>query len=256
METTLNKPVTARSAKDKLIVALDFETAREAFTLFSALRDVVGMFKVGSQLFTAEGPGIVRDIVRTGGRIFLDLKFHDIPNTVAAAGVEATRLGVSMFNVHSSGGSAMMRRTADAVAECAMREGLARPAILGVTVLTSSNQAALEETGMRERPDEIVALLAQLTAHSGLDGVVASAREVPLIRTAVTKPDFVVVTPGVRPAGTSKDDQERVMSPRQAIAAGADYLVIGRPIIAAPDPARAAVSILEEMGSSVATNSS
>jgi orotidine-5'-phosphate decarboxylase len=160
-----------------------------------------------------------------------------------------------MFNVHAFGGSTMMRRTATAVAECAAREGLERPAILGVTVLTSSNDATHDEIGVRENPDEMVARLAQLAAHNGLDGVVASAREVSLVRDAVTKPGFIVVTPGVRPAGAGNDDQARVMSPREAIAAGADYLVVGRPIIAAPDPARAAQQIFEEMLSSAAAGS-
>src|SRR6266404_888840 len=152
-------------AKDKLIVALDVESANHALDLFAQLRETAGIFKIGSQLFTAAGPELVRQIVARGGRVFLDLKFHDIPNTVAAAAVEATRLGVSIFNVHASGGSAMMRRTADAVAGCAAREGLARPAILGVTVLTSSNEATLKEIGLPEKADEVVARLAQLAAH-------------------------------------------------------------------------------------------
>lgn len=243
------------AVQNKLIVALDVDTAGEARRLVALLRGIAGSFKIGSQLFTAAGPDFVRELVQAGDKIFLDLKFHDIPNTVAAAGVEATRLGVSMFNVHASGGSVMMRRTVDAVAECAAREGLARPAILGVTVLTSSNETTLAEIGMREKPDEIVARLAQLTAHSEMDGVVASAREVSLIRTIVTTPGFIIVTPGVRPGGSNNDDQARVISPREAIAAGADYLVVGRPIIAAPDPALAAMSIIDEMQSSVATNS-
>lgn len=240
------------AVENKLIVALDVETADEARRLVDSLRGIAGMFKIGSQLFTAAGPDLVLEFIKAGEKIFLDLKFHDIPNTVAAAGVEATRLGVAMFNVHAVGGSTMMRRTAAAVAECAEREGLVRPAILGVTVLTSSNDTTLEEIGVREKPDEMVARLAQLAAHSGLDGVVASAREVSLVRDAVTKPGFIVVTPGVRPAGTDNDDQARVMSPREAIAAGADYLVVGRPIIAAPDPARAAQQIIDEMQSSAA----
>ena len=243
------------AAQNKLIVALDVETVDQARQLVSSLRGIPGLFKIGSQLYTSAGPDFVRELVKTGDKIFLDLKFHDIPNTVAAAGVEATRLGVSMFNVHASGGSAMLRRTVDTVAECAIREGLARPAILGVTVLTSSNDATLEEIGVREKPDEAVARLAQLTANSGLDGVVASAREVSLIRAVVTKPGFLIVTPGVRPGGTNNDDQARVLSPREAIAAGADYLVVGRPIIAARDPAGAAQSIIDEMQSSVAANS-
>jgi orotidine-5'-phosphate decarboxylase len=241
--------------QNKLIVALDVQTAGEARRLVTALRGIAGMFKIGSQLFTAAGPDFVKEIIKAGDKIFLDLKFHDIPNTVAAAGVVATRLGVSMFNVHAGGGGAMMRRTADAVAECAAAEGRARPTILGVTVLTSSADATLQEIGVREKADEMVPRLAKLTADSGLDGVVASAREVSLVRAAVTKPGFIVVTPGVRPAGASKDDQARVMSPREAIAAGADYLVVGRPIIAATDPARAAQLIIDEMQSCAAGSS-
>ncbi|MBA2702287.1 MAG: orotidine-5'-phosphate decarboxylase [Blastocatellia bacterium] len=241
-----------RVVQNKLIVALDLETADGARRLISSLHGIAGMFKIGSQLFTAAGPDFVKEIIKAGEKIFLDLKFHDIPNTVAAAGVEATRLGVSMFNVHAGGGRAMMRRTAEAVAECAVGEGLARPVILGVTVLTSSDDATLKEIGVREKVDEMVARLAKLTADSGLDGVVASAREVSLVRAAVAKPGFIVVTPGVRPAGAGKDDQARVMSPREAIAAGADYLVVGRPIVAAPDPARAAQLIVDEMQSNAA----
>lgn len=242
-------------AQNKLIVALDVETTDEARRLVASLRGIAGMFKIGSQLFTAAGPAFVKEIIKAGEKVFLDLKFHDIPNTVAAAGVEATRLGVSMFNVHASGGRAMMRRTAEAVAECAAGEGRARPTILGVTMLTSSDDATLREIGVQEKADALVARLAQLTANSGLDGLVASAREVSLVRAAVTKPGFIVVTPGVRPAGASKDDQARVMSPREAVAAGADYLVVGRPIIAATNPARAAQLILDEMQSCAAGSS-
>lgn len=241
--------------ENKLIVALDVETADEARRLVTSLRGIAGMFKIGSQLFTAAGPDFVREIVESGEKIFLDLKFHDIPNTVAAAGVEATRLGVSMFNIHASGGGGMMHRTAEAVAECAAAEGRARPTILGVTVLTSSDDATLREIGVQEKADAMVARLAQLAAGSGLDGVVASAREVSLVRASVTKPGFVVVTPGVRPMGADSNDQARVMSPREAIAAGADFLVVGRPIIAATDPAHAAELVVEEMQSHAAGSS-
>src|SRR5947208_13516509 len=148
MNTSTKQQLMTGSAKDRLIVALDVETAREAFNLFCALRDVAGMFKIGSQLFTAEGPGIVRDIVHGGGRVFLDLKFHDIPNTVAAAGVEAARLGVSIFNIHASGGGEMMRRTAAAVAETAARENLTPPRVIAVTLLTSLDANDLAEIGI------------------------------------------------------------------------------------------------------------
>ena len=234
-------------AKNKLIVVLDVETAREALNLFSALKDVAGMFKVGSQLFTAAGPDIVREIVARGGRVFLDLKFHDIPNTVAAAGVEAARLGVSIFDVHACGGSEMMRRTADAVAETTEREGIPRPIIIGITVLTSADDSTLSETGLSSSTKEQVARLAQLADVAGLDGVVASPHEVKLVRETVERRDFVVVTPGVRLAAIAQDDQRRAMTPAEAVRAGADYLVVGRPILKAPDPARAAHEILEEM---------
>lgn len=232
---------------DKLIVALDVETTKQARELFALLRDQVGMFKIGSQLFTATGPSIVREIVEAGGRVFLDLKFHDIPNTVARAGVEAARLGVSIFNVHASGGSQMMRRTAEAVTEVAARENFPRPSIIAVTVLTSAEAATLAEAGVNSEPDKQASALARLAAWSGLDGVVASPHEVALVRAAVTSQKFLVVTPGVRPSKITHDDQKRVMTPFEAVRAGADYLVVGRAILNAPDPLRAAIEIGEEM---------
>jgi orotidine-5'-phosphate decarboxylase len=232
---------------DRLIVALDVETASGARRLVSNLRGMVGMYKIGSQLFTAAGPALVREIISAGERVFLDLKFHDIPNTVACAGVEATRLGVSIFNVHAAGGSEMMRHAADVVAECADSEGLARPLIIAVTVLTSANEATLTEIGHILKPDELVPRLALLAEASGLDGVVASPREVAIVRAIVHKPKFLVVTPGVRPTGAALFDQKRVMTPHEAITAGADYIVVGRPILDAPDPARAAQQIIDEL---------
>jgi orotidine-5'-phosphate decarboxylase len=231
----------------KLIVALDVETAAKAREMVNALRGIVGMFKIGSQLFTAAGPDLVREIVSSGGRVFLDLKFHDIPNTVAAAGVEATRLGVSIFNVHAAGGREMMRRTVAAVTECVHDEGLIRPQIIAVTVLTSSNQTTLTELGFSSSPADLVRRFALLAKAAGMDGVVASPHEVGLIRAAVSKPGFIIVTPGVRPAGSAHGDQSRVTTPREALAAGADYLVVGRPILTAPNPARAAQQIVDEM---------
>ena len=239
------------SANTKLIVALDVETAGEARELFQALKDVAGMFKIGSQLFTAAGPGIVREIVEAGGRIFLDLKFHDIPNTVAAASVEATRLGVSIFNIHALGGGLMMRRTADAVAETAQREGIKRPSVIAVTVLTSADGSTLAEVGISTDAEAQVSRLARLAAECGLDGVVASPHEVALVREAVGPREFLIVTPGVRPSGSTSDDQNRVMTPSEAVRAGADYLVVGRPILKAPDPVRAALKISEEMEKAV-----
>jgi orotidine-5'-phosphate decarboxylase len=236
-----------QAAKNKLIVALDVETAREALNLFAALKDVAGMFKIGSQLFTSAGPRLVCEIVADGGRIFLDLKFHDIPNTVAAAGVEAARLGVSIFDVHACGGSAMMRRTAEAVAETSEREGITRPLIIGITVLTSMDDSTLAEAGFSSSTTEQVGRMARLADAAGLDGIVASPQEVKLVRETVERQNFVIVAPGVRPTGGAMDDQRRVMTPAEAVRAGADYLVVGRPILKASDPVLAANQIVEEM---------
>lgn len=235
-------------------MALDVKTADAARRLVDQLRGIAGMFKVGSQLFTAVGPRFVREIVNSGERVFLDLKFHDIPNTVAAAGVEATRLGVSIFNVHAAGGSEMMRRAAGAVAESAEAEGLERPSIIAVTVLTSAGERTLAEVGWTANPEIMVERLSLLAEAAGMDGVVASPREVSIVRSVVKQPGFIVVTPGVRPEGAAIGDQFRVTTPREAIAAGADYLVVGRPIIEASDPSRAALQIIDEMETSSTNN--
>jgi orotidine-5'-phosphate decarboxylase len=234
-------------AKDKLIVALDVDSADLALDLFDALREVVGMFKIGSQLFTAAGPDVVRKIVARGGRVFLDLKFHDIPNTVAAAGIEATRLGVSIFNVHASGGIEMMQRTAAAVAETANRETIAKPQVIAVTLLTSLDQKSLAQIGIDHEPRSVVAQLALAAANSGLDGVVASPQEIVTIREAIAQPRFTIVTPGIRDGNLSSDDQRRTLNAAEAIRAGADYLVVGRPILNAEKPAAAAQRILEQI---------
>jgi orotidine-5'-phosphate decarboxylase len=235
------------SAKDKLIVALDVDDAAQGMKLFDELRDSVGMFKIGMQLFTAAGPDFVREIVSRGARVFLDLKYHDIPNTVAAAAIEATRLGVSIFNVHAAGGFEMMKRTADAVAEAAQKESLPRPKIIAVTLLTSADHETLSQIGLNGDPPSIVRRLALLADAAGLDGVVASAQEVRIIRETVPKTDFLIVTPGIRPAGSSAQDQRRVMSAGEAICAGADYLVVGRPVLTAPDRVEAARQIVAEV---------
>ncbi|HEY0546205.1 MAG TPA: orotidine-5'-phosphate decarboxylase [Pyrinomonadaceae bacterium] len=240
----------ADAVDNRLIVALDVETAHRARELFISLREVAGAFKIGMQLFTAAGPELVRELVKEGARIFLDLKYHDIPNTVAAAGVEAARLGVFMFNVHASGGGEMMRRTADAVREAAAREGLTQPKVIGVTLLTSADGESLAETGIKAEPEEQVVRLARLTESNGLDGVVASAHEIRAVREAVKRQDFLVVTPGVRPVGSASDDQRRVMTPAAAVRAGADYLVVGRAILNSTDPVQAALAISEEMRNS------
>lgn len=235
--------------QDKLIVALDVPTAAEARELVELLGAEVGMFKVGSQLFTAAGPEIVREIVRSGKRVFLDLKFHDIPNTVAAAAVEAMRLGVTILNVHAGGGPEMMKRTAAAVSEAASAEGLSRPSIIAVTVLTSADGATLQAVGVTNAPEQQVIRLALLAAENGMDGLVASPLDVPAIRAAIPQRGFLVVTPGIRPSGTTLDDQKRVLSPAGAIRAGADYIVVGRPITAAEDPVATARMIKVEIAS-------
>ena len=235
------------SSKDKLIVALDVDNLQRARELVKILNDVVGMFKIGMQLFTAVGPAIVREIVNAGRRVFLDLKYHDIPNTVAGAAVEAARLGVSIFNLHAMGGSEMMKRASEAVLEVSQREALPRPRIIGVTALTSTDAAVLAAIGLTSSVEEQVVALAKLAEASNLDGVVASSLEVPLIRAAIPRKDFLIVTPGLRPSGESRADQKRVMTPLEPVRAGSDYLVIGRPILEAGDPVQAARAIIEEI---------
>jgi len=234
---------------NKLIVALDFDTAAKAREMVNVLRGRVGMFKIGMQLFTAAGPDFVREVVHSGERVFLDLKYHDIPNTVASAAIEATRLGVSMFNIHASGGGEMMQRTADAVSQCAQTEGIPRPSVLAVTLLTSSNAQTLQQLGNAFAPAELVTRLASLANVSGMDGVVASAQEIAAIRSVVKRPGFLIVTPGMRPAGTDHFDQKRTTGPREAVLAGADYIVVGRPVLEAKDRATAVNEILADIGS-------
>ncbi len=241
------------SATDKLIIALDVDTKEKALKLVDTLSDVAGMFKIGSQLFTAAGPDIVREVIARGARVFLDLKFHDIPATVAAAGVEAARLGVSIFNIHASGGREMMRRTAEGVSECAASENLPRPNVIAVTVLTSVDAVELAQMGITSSPRDETTLLAKLAADSGMDGVVASPQDIATVRQVVTKPDFLIVTPGVRPSSGRPDDQKRIMTPEEAVRAGADYIVVGRPILAAPDPFEAAKNIIRAMSNALIT---
>lgn len=234
-------------AKDRLIVALDVPTAAEAISIVDELQGAVGAFKVGLQLFTLGGPDLVRKLVKTGSRVFLDLKFHDIPNTVAKASIEAARLGVWMFNVHASGGSEMMLRTSLEVAEVCAREGLTRPLVIAVTVLTSSNSDTLKEVGISGETEPQVLRLAELTAKCGLDGVVASPLEVEPIRSRSASKHLVIVTPGIRPASATNDDQKRVMTPAEAVSKGADHLVIGRPITGASDKLKAVEAIVREI---------
>ncbi|MBP7377021.1 MAG: orotidine-5'-phosphate decarboxylase [Pyrinomonadaceae bacterium] len=239
---------TTTQAKDRIIVALDVPDAAAARGIVAELGDSVGAYKVGLQLFTAEGPSFVRELVESGAKIFLDLKFHDIPNTVAMAAVEAARLGVWMFNVHASGGSEMMRQTATEVRKACESEAIAVPKIIAVTVLTSSDGNALSETGIETPVEDQVVRLAKLARESGLDGVVASANEAAAIRSAVADPNFVIVTPGIRPVDATIDDQKRVMTFGRAVAAGSDFAVIGRPITQAADMRAAVAAIVAEAG--------
>ncbi|MBI5396004.1 MAG: orotidine-5'-phosphate decarboxylase [Verrucomicrobia bacterium] len=215
----------------ELIVALDVPTLDDASRLLDRLGGSVRWFKVGMQLFTATGPAVVREIRSRGAKVFLDLKFHDIPNTVAGAAQSAAALGVEMFNVHASGGEEMMR----AAVTGGGREGGARPLVIAVTILTS--QAASEADVLK---------LARAAKASGLDGVVCSAREAVTLKRELGA-DFKLVCPGIRPSWSETGDQKRIVTPRDAVKAGADYIVVGRPILAAPNPAEAAKRVLDEM---------
>ena len=238
---------TVLTAKEKLIVALDVETPTKALELVRELHSVAGMFKVGSQLFTAAGPQIVRDIIALDSKVFLDLKFHDIPHQIAGAARSAAELGVSLFTIHASGGAEMMRRAVESVSEVAERKGGVRSKVLAISVLTSIDATILSQIGVTSTPEQSVLRLVQLAENSGVDGVVASPNEIETIRRTVPNPDFLIVTPGIRPAADSKEDQKRVATPAMAIAAGASYLVVGRPITGAPDPLAAAHEIIAEM---------
>jgi orotidine-5'-phosphate decarboxylase len=230
---------------DQLIVALDVDTAADALALADRLRGVAGGFKVGNRLFTSHGPVFVSDLVSRGDRVFLDLKYHDIPNTVAGAVAAATRLGVWMVNVHASGGVDMMRAARDAAAEEAARRSRPAPLVIAVTMLTSLSQDSMTEIGMAGPLPAQVERLAALAQSAGLDGVVASPQEIGLIRDRCG-PAFRIVTPGIRGAADRKGDQSRTLSAAEALSAGASYLVVGRPIIAAADPRRAAEAIASE----------
>ena len=233
---------------DQLIVALDVETGELAMRLAGALHGVAGGFKVGSRLFTREGPALVRALVASGARVFLDLKYHDIPNTVQQAVEAAVHTGAWMINVHASGGRAMMEAAARAARDTTAQLGRPAPLMIAVTVLTSMDRQALQAVGV-DRPvlDQVLAL-ARMTQDAGLQGVVASPQETSAIRKACG-PEFQIVTPGIRgaSAGTERNDQSRTMGPADAIRAGASYIVVGRPIIAAPDPRAAADAIARDL---------
>ncbi|HEY3066426.1 MAG TPA: orotidine-5'-phosphate decarboxylase [Methylomirabilota bacterium] len=236
---------------ERVLVALDTERLEDAAAWLDRLHGVVNGCKIGSQLFTAAGPAAVEAALKRGFRVFLDLKYHDIPNTVAGAVREATRLGVFMLNVHAGGGVAMMRAAAEAAARGATDVGRPRPLVLGVTVLTSLDRHALDaELGVPASVPAHVLRLAEGARTAGLDGCVASPREIGLLRRALGR-RWVIVTPGIRPVGASADDQARTATPAAAIAAGADYIVVGRPITAASDPAAAAAAVVAELASAV-----
>jgi orotidine-5'-phosphate decarboxylase len=226
----------------RVIVALDFPDAEGALALAQRLDPATCALKVGKEMFVAAGPEPVRAMVARGFRVFLDLKFHDIPNTVARACAAATRLGVWMINVHAAGGAAMLAAARTAVNEAAAEQGRAAPLLIAVTVLTSLRDDDLRATGIADDTARQAVRLARLTADCGLDGVVCSAQEAPALRAALGA-GFKLVTPGIRPAGSAADDQSRIVTPQAAIANGADYLVIGRPIVEARDPVAALAAI-------------
>ena len=235
--------MTRDEARKKIIFALDVNSVDEIDRFAAMLRGRVGMFKIGKEVFTACGRDAVASVQRHGGDVFLDLKYHDIPNTVAKAMIEASRLGVRLVNLHALGGFEMMKTAVEAVSD---KCGASRPHMLAVTVLTSSTSETLRRVGIEHSVEDMVLRLAELAQQAGMDGVVASPREVELIRDACG-PDFMVVTPGVRPAFAMLDDQKRVMTPAEAVRRGVDYMVIGRPIARSDDPVAAVEMIVDEI---------
>jgi orotidine-5'-phosphate decarboxylase len=234
-------------SRPEVITALDVESRVDALSLVSDLGGIVDFFKVGSRLFTAEGPSMVRELREAGARIFLDLKFHDIPATVAGSVRAATALGVRMMTLHASGGFDMMKAAAIAAGEAAGELGVQRPLLVGVTVLTSLSREDLSAVmPAGGTVSDIVLHLADRAQAAGLDGIVASVEEARLVKKRFGR-EFVVVTPGIRPSGADSGDQKRIATPREAVGAGSDYLVVGRPIIQAPSPAEAARAILSEL---------
>jgi len=235
------------TSRDRIALALDVDNDHDALAIVAELKDSVGVFKVGHQLFTAYGPDIVRRIIGMGGRVFLDLKYHDIPNTVAKASAEAVKLGVSIFNVHSLGGIDMMKAAAEAAKETAGKYNLPAPTVLAVTILTSMDEKSMrKELKITRSLQREVAHLARLAQRAGMHGVVASPQEIKMLR-RVVRGEFVILTPGVRPVWADKDDQKRVMTPGEAVRAGADYIVVGRPVLRARDRKAAVEKMLEEL---------
>jgi orotidine-5'-phosphate decarboxylase len=236
---------TSGDPRDRLIVAVDTSSLEAAEELAARLDGAVRWFKVGSELYTAAGPAAVTALLRRG-RVFLDLKFHDIPTTVAGAAAAASRLGVDLLNVHASGGSAMLRAALEGAERAAAPAGRRPPRVIAVTLLTSGDSVVMDEAGITGTPQQVALRFARLARAAGLAGVVASPLDATAIR-AACGPEFLIVCPGVRPAGADHEDQRRVQTPGEAIAAGADMLVVGRPITHAPDPRRAAEEILSEI---------
>lgn len=233
--------------KEKICVALDVDNAEKAKKIVEQVKEYVGIFKIGMQLFTSEGPSIVKDIVQSGGRVFLDLKYHDIPNTVATAAVEAAKMGASIIDVHAMGGFEMMSETAKTVSDACQRLKINKPLILAITVLTSIDQKIMnDDLRINGSIEDQVVHLAKLVQRAGLDGVVASPHEIKKIREACG-PNFIILTPGIRPEWSAANDQKRFKTPSEAIADGADILVIGRPITGDPNPAIAAKRLLAEL---------
>ncbi len=235
-----------KSSGAGVFVALDFPDGATALALVKRLLPLNSCFKVGLELFVAEGPGFVRELAASGAVIFLDLKFHDIPNTVAGAIRSATRLGVNYLNVHCGGGSEMLAAAVRARDEESARLGIAKPVLLGVTVLTSLDDALIQEIGFPRSVSAQVKQFVELAQDAGLDGVVCSAQELPLVR-QLAGPKFITMVPGIRPTGSAAGDQKRIFSPQDALAAGAHCLVIGRPITEAADPVAALRMVLEEL---------
>ena len=233
--------------EERIILAIDVPGYDEAAEVMERFKDHIEIFKIGSELFTSAGPRVVEKAHSFGKKVFLDLKFHDIPNTVAKSALAAARLGVFMFNVHTFGGIEMMKRAVEAIREYSLKENTDRPKIIGVTVLTSMDSATLtNELGIQAGMSTQVKHLAGLAERAGLDGVVASAEEAEIIRSRFGK-DFLIVTPGIRPSWAAKDDQKRALTPKEALRRGSDYLVIGRSITAQPNPAKALERIHNEM---------
>lgn len=233
--------------RERIILALDVSEYEDAIDLVRTFRGHTDIFKIGSELFTSVGPRIIKEIHLMGKKVFLDLKFHDIPNTVAKSAVAAAKLGVFMFNVHTLGGFAMMKHAAETLSRFSLEQNMDRPRLIGVTMLTSINQDALrDELGVTVRMKTQVKHLAGLAQRAGLDGVVASPEDAEMVRSRFGK-GFLIVTPGIRPSWAAMDDQKRALTPRKALQQGADYLVIGRAVTSQPDPIGALMRIHEEI---------